>query len=542
MSGGLESSTLSVSRGPEVPDGDRRGPFLFLVLESHRPLAPPVRIALDDLDEVTIGRGAARKLEPARDAGVRRLDLRLDDPWLSSRHARVVRLLGRWVVEDSGSKNGSLVNGVPQRHAGLADGDLIELGRTFFIFRAALPYPPGAPPLFEAAPAVEAAPGLTSLLPALLDLFEQLAVVARSAIPVLLQGETGTGKEVMARAVHALSGRPGELVAVNCGALPRELVEGELFGHRKGAFSGATEDRPGLVRSADRGTLFLDEIGDLPAPAQAALLRVLQEQEVRPVGATRPVRVDLRVVAATHRPLKRLAALGEFRADLLARLSGYVVELPPLRERREDLGLLLGALLGRAAGDALHPRAVRVALHPRAARGMLMYGWPANVRELAQCVTTAVVLAQRGTIEPTHLPEAVARAAGGNEGGAREGRDGGNEGGGDEGREGREGRDGGNEGGGGEGRDGGDEDDDGEGGGDSGDEGGAGRQGDAPGDDARREGDTRPEDDARRRELVALLVEHRGNITAVARAAGKARMQIQRWLKRYRIDPEQFRR
>ncbi|WP_437504994.1 sigma 54-interacting transcriptional regulator [Sorangium sp. So ce1099] len=515
MPGGLESSTLSVSRGPEATDGDRSGPFLFLVLESHRPLAPPVRIALDDLDEVTIGRGAARKIEPARDAGVRRLDLRLDDPWLSSKHARVVRLLGRWVVEDSGSKNGTLVNGVPQRHARLADGDLIELGRTFFVFRAALPYPPGAPPLFEAAPAAEAAPGLASLLPALLDLFEQLAVVARSAIPVLLQGETGTGKEVMARAIHALSGRPGELVAVNCGALPRELVEGELFGHRKGAFSGATEDRPGLVRSADRGTLFLDEIGDLPAPAQAALLRVLQEQEVRPVGATRPVRVDLRVVAATHRPLKRLAALGEFRADLLARLSGYVVELPPLRERREDLGLLLGALLGRAARDGLHPRAARVALHPRAARGMLMYGWPANVRELAQCVTTAVVLAQRGTIEPAHLPEAVARAA--------DGAGDGNEGGG-------EGRAGGNEG------------DDGEGGGDSGDEGGAGRQGDAPGGDARREGDTRPEDDARRRELVALLVEHRGNITAVARAAGKARMQIQRWLKRYRIDPEQFRR
>ncbi|WP_438006261.1 sigma 54-interacting transcriptional regulator [Sorangium sp. So ce321] len=523
MAGGLESSTLSVSRGPEAADGDRSGPFLFLVLEGHRPLAPPMRIALDDLDEVTIGRGAARKIEPARGAGVRRLELRLDDPWLSSRHARVVRLLGRWVVEDSGSKNGSLVNGVPQRHAGLADGDLIELGRTFFLFRAALPYPSGAPPLFEASPEAAAAPGLASLLPALLDLFEQLAVVARSAIPVLLQGETGTGKEVMARAIHALSGRPGELVAVNCGALPRELVEGELFGHRKGAFSGATEDRPGLVRSADHGTLFLDEIGDLPASAQAALLRVLQEQEVRPVGATRPVRVDLRVVAATHRPLKRLAALGEFRADLLARLSGYVVELPPLRERREDLGLLLGALLERAAPE----HAARVALHPRAARGMLMYGWPANVRELAQCVTTAVVLAQRGTIEPTHLPEAVARAAdgagGGSEGGAREGRDGGNEGA-------REGRDGGNEGGGGEG------------GGDSGDEGGAGRQGDAPGGDARRDGDTRPEDDARRRELVALLVEHRGNITAVARAAGKARMQIQRWLKRYRIDPEQFRR
>ncbi|WP_437676969.1 sigma 54-interacting transcriptional regulator [Sorangium sp. So ce131] len=478
---GLESSTLSVSRGPQAPDGGRTSAFLFLVLESHRPLAPPARIALHEVDEVAIGRGPARKIErvePAGGGASRRLDVRLDDPWLSSKHARIVRLLGRWVVKDCGSKNGSLVNGAPLGHAELADGDLIELGRTFFIFREALPYPHGAPALLEAAPAAAPAPGLASLLPALLDVFEQLAVVARSAIPVLLQGETGTGKEVMARAIHALSGRTGELVAVNCGALPRELVEGELFGYRKGAFSGATEDRPGLVRSADRGTLFLDEIGDLPAPAQAALLRVLQEQEVRPVGATRPVHVDLRVIAATHRPLQRLAAAGEFRADLLARLSGYTIALPPLRDRREDLGLLLGALLERAAPE----RAAHLEIHAGAARAMLMYRWPANVRELAQCATTAVVLAQRGAIEPGHLPEAVARAAEG----------------------------------------------EGEGGRDQ-EEGAA-------------EGDLRPEDGARREELVALLGQHRGNVTAVARAMGKARMQIQRWLKRYRIDPEQFRR
>ncbi|WP_437571577.1 sigma 54-interacting transcriptional regulator [Sorangium sp. So ce542] len=503
MSGGLESSTLSVSRGPEAPAGGRSGPFLFLVLESHRPLAPPSRIALHEVDEVAIGRGAARKIEEgatARDGAVRRLDLRLDDPWLSSKHARMVRLLGRWVVEDCGSKNGSLVNGAPLRHAELADGDLIELGRTFFIFRDALPHPPGAPPIVEASAGAAPAPGLASLLPALRDAFEQLAVVARSPVPVLLQGETGTGKEVVARAIHALSGRTGELVAVNCGALPRELVEGELFGHRRGAFSGAVEDRPGLVRSADRGTLFLDEIGDLPAAAQAALLRVLQEQEVRPVGATRPVRVDLRVIAATHRPLQRMSALGEFRADLLARLSGYVAALPPLRQRREDLGLMLGALLERAAPE----RAAHLQIHPGAARAMLMYRWPANVRELAQCVTTAAVLAQGGTIEPRHLTEAIARAA------DRAG------GGGGEGEAGR--------------------------GGEVGREGEAGRDGEAGREGARREGEAGRDGEARRAELVALLGEHRGNVAAVARATGKARMQIQRWLKRYRIDPEQFRR
>src|SRR5262249_24796529 len=154
----------------------------------------------------------------------------------------------------------------------------------------------------------------------------QLAALARIAsmpIPVLLLGESGTGKEVLARAVHTLSGRSGAFVAVNCGGLSASLIESQLFGHVKGSFTGAGRDEPGLVRAADRGTLFLDEIGDLPLAAQAALLRVLQEREVVPVGGARPVAVDLRVVAATHRPLEKMAAKGDFRADLLARLSGY---------------------------------------------------------------------------------------------------------------------------------------------------------------------------------------------------------------------------
>src|SRR5437588_230906 len=172
---------------------------------------------------------------------------------------------------------------------------------------------------------------------------------ARARIPVLLLGETGTGKELIARAVHDLSGRTGPFLAVNCGALPETLVESELFGYRKGAFSGAYEDRPGLVRSSDKGTLLLDEIGSLPLPAQAALLRVLQEEEVVPVGATRPLRVNLRVVAATHEDLGVLASQELFRADLLARLSGFTLDLPPVRERREDVGLFLTSLLRKLA-------------------------------------------------------------------------------------------------------------------------------------------------------------------------------------------------
>ncbi|WP_437299007.1 sigma 54-interacting transcriptional regulator [Sorangium sp. So ce426] len=463
MPGEPDQRTLSATGGQLYLEKSGNGSFLFLIADSHRPLASSARIALDDVEEVVIGRGNARRLEVANSGSRRRVEIRLDDPWLSSKHARIMRVLGRWCFEDCGSKNGSILNGAPRKHAELAEGDVLELGRTFFLYRAAIPRGAEQVTLLEASSLAAHVPGLLSLIPSQLEMFEQLRVVAASTIPVLIQGETGTGKEVMARAIHSLSGRPGAFVAINCGALPRDLVEGELFGHRKGAFSGATEDRPGLVRSADRGTLFLDEIGDLPLSAQVALLRVLQEREVRPVGGTRSIAVDLRVVAATHRPIERMAASGDFRSDLLARLSGHAVELSPLRARREDLGLILGAILRRADAE----RAEHIQLHPRAARALVTYGWPLNVRELEQCITTAAVLAQRGTIELDHLNSALRRNAVG-----------------------------------------------------------AAEQGDDP---------TRPE------ELKALLRAHSGNIAGVARAMGKARMQIHRWLKRYEIDPDEFR-
>ncbi|MGK3988806.1 sigma 54-interacting transcriptional regulator [Sorangium sp. So ce136] len=443
---------------------------MFLVVDSHRPVASPARVALDDVEEVVIGRGAARSLDLTGSGSRRRVEIRLDDPWLSSRHARLMRVLGRWCFEDCGSKNGSVVNGAPRKHAELAEGDVIELGRTFFIYRAAMDRGSEEATLLDGSSLAALVPGLLSLVPSQREMFKQLALVAASTIPVLLQGETGTGKEVMARALHSLSGRPGAFVPINCGALPRDLVEGELFGHRKGAFSGATEDRPGLVRSADCGTLFLDEVGDLPLSAQVALLRVLQDREVRPVGGTRSSTVDIRVVAATHRPLERMAASGDFRPDLLARLSGHAIELSPLRARREDLGLILAAILRRIEAD----RAEHVQLHPRAARALLMHGWPLNVRELEHCISTALVLSQRGAIDLEHLHGALKRNAT-----------------------------------------------------DAADAADAA----ARGDDA-----TRPE------ELKALLREHGGNIAGVARAMGKARMQIHRWLKRYAIDPDDFRR
>jgi DNA-binding NtrC family response regulator len=276
----------------------------------------------------------------------------------------------------------------------LLDGDLIELGHTLLLYRDAVPVT--APDVADLDGAVS-----QTFVAGLADALDAMAKIARTGVSVTLLGDTGTGKEVVARALHAQSGRAGAFIPVNCGALPSNLVEAMLFGHRKGAFSGATDDRLGLVRSADKGTLFLDEIGDLPLQSQTAFLRVLQEQEVTPVGDSRPIKVDFRLVAATHRTLTELVEQGGFRDDLYARMSGLTVRLPRLEHRREDLGLLVGALL-RKHGEAASP-----SLHMRAARALYRHGWPLNVRELEKALSTALAVAGGGAIRLEHLPEAL---------------------------------------------------------------------------------------------------------------------------------------
>jgi transcriptional regulator with PAS, ATPase and Fis domain len=206
--------------------------------------------------------------------------------------------------------------------------------------------------------------------------------------------------------MHVLSERSGPFVAVNCGALTSSLLESHLFGHVKGSFTGALRDEPGLIRSADGGTLFLDEVGDLPLPAQAALLRVLQEREVLPVGGTRPTNVDVRVIAATNKPLETLCLQGEFRSDLLARLTGYTHVLAPLRERMEDLGVLASDLLGRAKA----PNAKTMRLHLHVVRKLAAHVWPQNIRELDNVLSVAVALAERGVMELSHLPEVIVKS------------------------------------------------------------------------------------------------------------------------------------
>jgi len=250
-------------------------------------------------------------------------------------------------------------------------------------------------------------------------------------------------------------------VAVNCGALPAGLIESELFGHAKGSFSGASREHKGLIRSADHGTLFLDELADLPPQSQATMLRVLQEREVRAVGATHNTNVDVRCISATHQDLDAKIAAGTFRSDLFARIAGYRLTLPPLRDRMEDFGLLLASVLSET--DC-------VTISIEAARALLAYAWPLNIRELRSCMATSAVLAGGKRIDLSHLPEALR----------------------------------------------------------------------TPGSVAQPPAASATESQ-KKTELLRLLRDHDGNVSAVARDMGKDRKQIQRWMKRYAIDPREFR-
>ena len=239
--------------------------------------------------------------------------------------------------------------------------------------------------------------GIVGRSPSLALLLDQLALVAATESTVLVLGETGTGKELVARAIHDRSPRRERpLVKVNCAALPRELVESELFGHERGAFTGATQQRRGRFELADGGTLFLDEVGELPLEAQAKLLRVLQEQEFERVGGTRTLRSDVRLIAATNRDLGQRAAAGEFRPDLFYRLNVFPVTVPALRERREDIPALVAHFLARSARK-LGRSFDRVA--PAFLERAMAYDWPGNVRELENVVERAAILSRGSMLD-----------------------------------------------------------------------------------------------------------------------------------------------
>ena len=234
--------------------------------------------------------------------------------------------------------------------------------------------------------------GMIGSCPQMRELFRRIRKVAQTTSTVLINGESGTGKELVARGIHDLSNREGqEMISVNCAAIPENLIESELFGHEKDAFTGATATRTGLVEAANGGTLFLDEIGELPLEAQARLLRVLQENEIRKVGSVQSKKVDVRLVVATHRDLKQLVEDGHFREDLFYRINVMTLLIPPLRERGSDVLQLADAILQRTCCRLKAPTMV---FREAASQSIEDYSWPGNVRELENAIERAVVLAE----------------------------------------------------------------------------------------------------------------------------------------------------
>jgi two-component system response regulator HydG len=249
-------------------------------------------------------------------------------------------------------------------------------------------------------------PGIVAESRAMREVLDIVQRVADADMPVLILGETGTGKGMLAELLHSSSARAkAPFVPINCAAIPEALLESELFGHVKGAFTGATADRNGLLVDANGGTLFLDEIGDLAPPLQAKLLHVLERGTVRPVGGSRERAIDVRILAATHRDLREHVRAGTFREDLLYRLDVVSFEVPALRHRREDLPGLVDQMLARAL--ARHAHAKVKELSPEALRILVEHRWPGNVRELAHTIERAVVLAKGARIEPDDLPAAL---------------------------------------------------------------------------------------------------------------------------------------
>ncbi len=355
--------------------------------------------------EVTDGvRAAGRTIEPGESlvvgSGRDGVDLRLEDRTVSARHCRLDATAAGLLVTDLGSTNGVLCGAGRVERTLLADGGAVAVGRTTLLVSL-----PSGDAGDDGGPAI---PGLVGESPPMRRLAREIHRVARLRGAVLIQGESGTGKDLVARALHVLSGRSGEYVPINVGAIAESLVDAELFGHTRGAFTGAVASRPGAFEQANRGTLFLDEVADLSPAGQVRLLRVIEDGLVRPVGSSQVTAVDVRVVSASWASLSQRMDSGQLRADLYHRLSTFFVKLPALRERRGDLPALCRALLTRYE-DELGPRR----LAPRALLVLLAHPWPGNVRELASVLYRAAARADGAEIDLEHLdlgPAAVTRA------------------------------------------------------------------------------------------------------------------------------------
>jgi len=344
----------------------------------------------DDLDPVPL-RGQRINIGRSRDN-----DVVLGDPYVSSRHCRIEERRSHYAVRDLGSRNGTLVNGARIREGLLSAGTRLTVGSAVLLCLRRGPRPgafcgPGGL-VGRSAPMRRVAATLTRLGP--------------RGVPVLIEGETGTGKELAARAIHELSPRRrGPLVAVNCGALSPELAMSELFGHERGAFTGAAKQHRGAFEQAGGGTLFLDEVGELDPRVQAALLRVLETSRVRRVGGSAEVDVDARVVAATNRRVERAVANGQFRLDLLHRLAVLRLHMPSLRERIDDVPDLVDALLLRSGSHHV--------LTADAYELLATHSWPGNVRELKNVLERSIAMARGQRVHAREIRIDGGVAAGG---------------------------------------------------------------------------------------------------------------------------------
>jgi transcriptional regulator with GAF, ATPase, and Fis domain len=319
-------------------------------------------------------------------------DIILDASAVSREHALLTRQGPVYSLADVNSTNGTLVNGQPVSHVALDEGDVLRLGDMLGIVVRT----PAATATGKASEVTTVAGALFG--PGTAEQLQEIRNTARTTLPLVIVGETGVGKEAASKALHELSGRTGPFHAVNCAALPQALAEAELFGYRKGAFTGAVQAGLGHFRAADGGTLLLDELADLSPSIQAKLLRVIQESRVMPLGETKSVDIDVRLVAACQVPVEELVQRGRLREDLAMRLNGTQVLLPPLCERRLDVALLTELFLERWAAPGCR-------FEPRALERILLHDWPGNVRELEHVVRRSLAGREaEATIPRTALP------------------------------------------------------------------------------------------------------------------------------------------
>jgi two-component system response regulator AtoC len=357
--------------------------------------------ALPASGAVTLGRGEG-------------CEVRIDNRSVSRRHA-ILHLGSPLRIQDLGSANGTFVRDgrspidtasthplrkLSKEIVEIAVGERVNLGSISLVVRRAAPAPTDA-----------ASDDIVVRDPAMQALYDQVGRAARAAISVLILGETGAGKEVVARAIHYRSPRArGPFLELNCAALPPSLLEAELFGHEKNAFTGANQARPGLLEAADQGTVFLDEVGELPPAVQVKLLRVLEDRKVLRIGGRTPRKLDVRFVAATNRDLEAEVAAGTFRQDLYFRLNGVSFLIPPLRDRVAEIAPLAERFLVAASQTLDRTEPLRLA--PEALGYLERYPWPGNVRELRNAIERAAVLVSGDLIVPADLPSHVTRVAG----------------------------------------------------------------------------------------------------------------------------------